>query len=56
MIRPTALGWKALAVLAVLTAAFFAAPYQNLYFLLLVIHFLPGRVDMGDTPEQDHER
>ena len=36
MIRPTALGWKAVAFFAALLAAFFAAPYQNLYFLLLV--------------------
>ena len=42
MIRPTALGWKALAFLAVLTAAFFAAPYQNLYFLLLAFLFTLG--------------
>jgi uncharacterized membrane protein len=27
-----------------------------LYFLLLVIHFLPGRVDMADPPEQERER
>jgi len=32
---PTALGWKALAFYAALTGAFFAAPYSNLYFLLL---------------------
>jgi uncharacterized protein (DUF58 family) len=42
VIRPTALGWKALAFLAVLTAAFFAAPYQNLYFLLLAFLFTLG--------------
>lgn len=35
MIRPTALGWKAIAFVAALVTAFFAAPYQNLYFLLL---------------------
>jgi uncharacterized protein (DUF58 family) len=33
--RPTALGWKAVTFLAALLLAFFAAPYQNLYFLLL---------------------
>jgi len=32
---PTALGWKALAFYVALTGAFFAAPYSNLYFLLL---------------------
>lgn len=36
MIRPTALGWKSLAFFAALVGAFFAAPYQNLFFLLLV--------------------
>jgi len=33
---PTALGIKAVLFYAVLTGAFFAAPYQNLYFMLLV--------------------
>src|SRR5688572_23358647 len=32
---PTALGWKALAFFALLSIAYFAAPYQNLFFLLL---------------------
>jgi uncharacterized protein (DUF58 family) len=45
VIRPTALGWKALAFLAVLTAAFFAAPYQNLYFLLLAFLFTLGAMN-----------
>ena len=35
MIRPTVLGWKALPFFAALVAAFYAAPYQNLYFLRL---------------------
>jgi uncharacterized protein (DUF58 family) len=45
VIRPTALGWKALAFLAALTAAFFAAPYQNLYFLLLAFLFSLGAMN-----------
>jgi uncharacterized protein (DUF58 family) len=45
VIRPTALGWKAIAFLAVLTAAFFAAPYQNLYFLLLAFLFTLGAMN-----------
>ncbi|MFQ5505348.1 MAG: DUF58 domain-containing protein [Planctomycetota bacterium] len=32
---PTSLGWKALAFLLVLLVSFFAAPYQNLFFLLI---------------------
>lgn len=36
MIRPTALGWKSLAFFGALVGAFFSAPYQNLFFLLLV--------------------
>jgi len=35
VIRPTALGWKALLFVALLWAAFFAGPYQNPFFLLL---------------------
>lgn len=35
-VRPTGLGWKGGLFLAALTGAFFAAPYSNLYFLLLV--------------------
>jgi uncharacterized protein (DUF58 family) len=34
-VRPTGLGLKAIAFYAVLVAAFFAAPYMNLFFLLL---------------------
>lgn len=35
-LRPTALGWKAAGFYALLVVAFFSAPYQNLFFLLLV--------------------
>ena len=35
-IRPTPLAWKAAAFSALLVTGFFAAPYQNLFFLLLV--------------------
>jgi len=35
-LRPTALGWKAGLFFIALLGAFFAAPYSNLYFLLLV--------------------
>lgn len=34
--RPTALGWKGAAFFAALVGAFFAAPYSNLYFMLMV--------------------
>ena len=36
MIRVTALGWKAAFFFATLLVAFYSAPYQNLFFLLLV--------------------
>jgi uncharacterized protein (DUF58 family) len=39
---PTAIGWKGLVFQAALVAAFFAAPYANLFFLLLVFLTLLG--------------
>lgn len=47
MIRPTALGWKALVFFAVLWAAFFAAPYQNLFFLLLAFLSSLGAISVA---------
>jgi uncharacterized protein (DUF58 family) len=46
VIRPTALGWKALAFFALLVVAFFAAPYQNLYFLLLAFLSVLGALNV----------
>jgi len=39
---PTALGWKSLFFLAVVTFVYFAAPYSNLFFLLLAFAFVLG--------------
>jgi uncharacterized protein (DUF58 family) len=49
VIRPTALGWKAIAFFAALWAAFLAAPYQNLYFLLLAFLAALGVMNVGWT-------
>ncbi len=46
MTRPTSLGWKAIAFYAALWAAFFAGPYQNLFFLLLVFLAALGALDI----------
>ncbi len=49
MIRPTALGWKAVAFVAALVAAFYAAPYQNLYFMLLAFVVALGLLNLAWT-------
>jgi uncharacterized protein (DUF58 family) len=49
VIRPTALGWKAIAFYAALWAAFFAGPYQNLFFLLLVFLAALGGLNLAWT-------
>ena len=49
MIRPTALGWKAIAFYAALWAAFVAGPYQNLFFLLLVFLAALGGLNLAWT-------
>ena len=43
--RPNAVGWKGLLFLAGLVTAFYAAPYANLFFLLLVFLVLLGGLD-----------
>jgi uncharacterized protein (DUF58 family) len=49
VIRPTALGWKAIAFVAALVAAFYAAPYQNLYFMLLAFVVALGLMNLAWT-------
>lgn len=49
MIRPTALGWKAIAFYAALWLAFFAGPYQNLFFLLLTFLATLGALNLAWT-------
>jgi len=41
-VAPTALGWKSTGFLAVVTFVYFAAPYSNLFFLLLAFAFVLG--------------
>lgn len=43
--RPTALGWKAALFYLLLVASFFAAPYANLFFLLLTFLSILGLAD-----------
>gem|GEM_PF-1470704 len=41
-IRPTVLGWKSLLFIGVITFVYFAAPYSNLYYLLLAFACVLG--------------
>lgn len=43
---PSSVGWKGLLFHAVLVAAFYAAPYANLFFLLLAFLTLLGALDL----------
>ena len=41
-VRPTSLGWKGVGFLLLLTVAWFATPYSNLFFLMLSFLFCMG--------------